>query len=149
MAQLSDFLKAIGPNAAIIFAAWIYMGFLQQRYDSAVDRFRGAVGDFRSGEHEKERAKNLKDQILIYKRRCYLMGWATTIGLVSAILLITSLMFGGLDVLMPHTPWIAVAGIATSFAGFALIIVAALIVIAEGQPTDRQLDDEIRDVRDL
>ena len=29
--ELSDVLKAIGPAASIIFAAWIFTGFLQQR----------------------------------------------------------------------------------------------------------------------
>jgi hypothetical protein len=38
--ELSDVLKAIGPAASIIFAAWIFMGFLQQRYDAAVSRYR-------------------------------------------------------------------------------------------------------------
>ncbi|MCV5261776.1 hypothetical protein OFC55_29280, partial [Escherichia coli] len=34
-------------------------------------------------------------------------------------------------------------------AGFALVIVAAAIVIAEGRIVHRQLDDELRDVPDL
>jgi hypothetical protein len=37
--DLNEILKNIGPSAAIIFAAWIFMGFLQQRYDAAIDRF--------------------------------------------------------------------------------------------------------------
>lgn len=149
MVQLGDFLKAIGPNAAIVFAAWIFMGFLQQRYDSAVDRFRDAVGDFRSRQHEDGRTQNLKDQILLYRRRCRMMGWATFVGLVSAILLISSLIFAGLDVIMPHTSPIIALGVATSFGGFGLVIVAALIVIVEGLTVNRQLDDETRDIPDL
>src|SRR3982751_4395698 len=87
--ELGDVLKAIGPNAAIVFAAWIFMGFLQQRYDSAIDRYREAVGDFRSNDHESGRADNLKDQILTYRHRCKLMGQATIIGLFSSIPLIS------------------------------------------------------------
>lgn len=149
MVQLGDFLKAIGPNAAIVFAAWIFMGFLQQRYDSAVDRFRDAVGDFRSHQHEENRSGNLKNQILMYRRRCRMMGWATVVGLISAIFLISSLIFGGLDVILPHSSWITFIGIVTSFAGFGLVIVAAVIVIAEGFSVNRQLDDETRDVPEL
>ena len=101
MAQLGEVLKAIGPNASIVFAAWIFMGFLQQRYDSAIDRYREAVGDYRSNEHDERRAGNLKDQILTFQHRCRLMGTATLLGLVAAILLIGSLMFGAADVLLP------------------------------------------------
>jgi hypothetical protein len=149
MAQLGEVLKAIGPNASIVFAAWIFMGFLQQRYDSAIDRYREAVGDYRSNEHDERRAGNLKDQILLYQHRCRLMGSATLLGLVAAILLIGSLMFGAADVLMPKQPVITTAGVLTSMLGFALVILAACFVIAEGRIVRRQLDDELRDVPDL
>lgn len=149
MPQLADVLKAIGPNAAIVFAAWIFMGFLQQRYDSAIDRYREAVGDFRSNDHDSSRAGNLKDQILTYRHRCKLMGQATVVGLVAAILLIASLIFGALDVLIPKVKLIMVAGTASSLIGFILVIVAAAMVIAEGRIVHRQLDDELRDVDDL
>lgn len=149
MVQLGDVLKAIGPNAAIVFAAWIFMGFLQQRYDNAIDRFRESVGDYRSNDHAEERAGNLRSQILTYLHRCRLMGWATLAGLLAAILLIASLIFGALDVLIPQVPLITIGGIASSLAGFALVIAAAVIVIVEGRVVHRQLDDELRDVPEL
>ena len=65
--QLNAVLKAIGPNASIIFAAWIFMGFLQQRNDAATDRYRSAVGDYRSEVHEGDRTSNLKRQVLSYR----------------------------------------------------------------------------------
>jgi uncharacterized membrane protein YraQ (UPF0718 family) len=147
--QLGEVLKAVGPNASIIFAAWIFMGFLQQRYDNATDRYREAVADYRSNEHEDDRAGNLKDQILMYRRRCLLMEWATLVGLVAAILLIAALIFGALDVIIPKNPIISVAGTASAIAGFVLVIVSAAMVIAEGRVVHRQLDDELRDVPDL
>lgn len=149
MVQLSDVLKAIGPNAAIIFAAWIFMGFLQQRYDGALDRYRRAVGDYRSNEHDASRADNLKHQVLAYRRRCRLMSQATLVGLVAAILLIISLIFGVLDVLLPRTAIIIACGTVTAVAGFILVIVATIIVILEGRIVRRQIDDELRDVADL
>jgi hypothetical protein len=149
MPELGDVLKAVGPNASIVFAAWIFMGFLQQRYDSAIDRYRSAVGDFRTNDHDDDRAGNLKDQILTYRSRCQLMGKATLVGLVAAILLIAALVFGALDVLIPRTPVIMAAGTGASIVGFLLVILAATIVIAEGRIVARQLDDELRDVGDL
>jgi uncharacterized membrane protein YraQ (UPF0718 family) len=142
-------LKAIGPNASIVFAAWIFMGFLQQRYDGAISRFQKAVGDYRSNDHEEERSGNLKDQILTYVQRCKMMRWATLVGLVSAILLIASLIFGALDVIVPNNPVISIIGTICAIAGFVLVIVATIIVIAEGTIMHRQLKDEVRDVPDL
>lgn len=149
MNQLSEVLKAIGPNASIVFAAWIFMGFLQQRYDNAIDRYRSAVGDYRSEDHDGDRAGNLKDQVVIFRHRCSLMARATLIGLLAAILLIAALIFGALDVLVPRSPVIAWSGTLSAIAGFVLVIVAAAFVIAEGRIVDRQLDDELRDVPDL
>ena len=149
MFQLGDVLKAIGPNASIIFAAWIFMGFLQQRYDNATDRYREAVGDYRSNDHGDDRAGNLKDQILTYRHRCKLMGWATMVGLVAAILLIVSLIFGALDVIIPKNAFITAAGTGAAIMGFVLVIIAAGIVIAEGSIVRRQLEDELRDVPEL
>jgi uncharacterized membrane protein YraQ (UPF0718 family) len=147
--QLGDVLKAIGPNASIVFAAWIFMGFLQQRYDNAINRYREAVADYRSNEHEDDRAGNLKDQILMYRHRCLLMEWATLVGLVAAILLIAALIFGALDVVIPKNAIISAAGTASAIIGFVLVIVAAAMVITEGRIVHRQLDDELRDVPDL
>lgn len=149
MVQLSDILKAIGPNASIVFAAWIFMGFLQQRNDGALDRYLRAVGDYRSNKHDVTRADNLKSQVLAYRRRCRLMNRATFVGLIAAILLISSLIFGALDVMFPNTAIINVCGTATAIGGFVLVIVAAVIVIIEGQVVERQIDDELRDVPDL
>ena len=149
MVQLSDVLKAVGPNAAIVFAAWIFMAFLQQRYDGALDRYRTAVGDYRSNQHDPTRADNLKHQVLSYRRRCRLMSGATLVGLLAAILLIGSLIFAALDIIVPKSEIITVCGIATAMGGFVLVIVAAVIVIAEGLVVERQIDDELRDVSNL
>ena len=149
MTQLSEVLKAIGPNASIVFAAWIFMGFLQQRYDAAIDRYRSAVGDYRSEPHDDGRRGNLKEQLLKYRYRCKLMAWSTMVGLVSAILLIAALIFGALDVITPKNAVITTAGIASSMLGFILVIVAAIIVLVEGLVVSRQLDDELTDVPDL
>ena len=149
MVQLGDVLKAMGPNAAIVFAAWIFMGFLQQRYDAAIDRYRAVIGDYRSGDHDAERGANIKDQILSYRQRCALMAWATLAGLVAAILLIASLMLGAIDVMVPRVAAVTIGGIVAALGGFTLVIVAALIVVAEGQIVRRQMDDELRDVPDL
>lgn len=146
MVQLSDILKAVGPNASIVFAAWIFMGFLQQRNEGAIGRYKQAVGDYRSNKHDGDRADNLKAQVLAYRQRCRLMSQASLVGLVAAILLISSLIFGALDVILPNTAAITVCGIVTSIGGFVLVIVAAIIVIIEGRIVERQIDDELRDV---
>jgi hypothetical protein len=147
--ELSEILKAIGPSASIIFAAWIFMGFLQQRYDAAINRYRQAISDFRTHEHQPERHDNIREQILLYRRRCELMNWACFGGLVAAILLIFTLVTGELDVIVPHSTILTIAGAVSAFIGFALVIACAGFVIADSLHTRSQLDAELLDVPDL
>jgi hypothetical protein len=53
--ELKDVLGAIGPSASIVFAAWIFMGFLQQRYTAAYERYRSLIEDYRNGRLSLER----------------------------------------------------------------------------------------------
>jgi Protein of unknown function (DUF2721) len=147
--NLADVLKAIGPAASIIFAAWIFMGFLQQRYDAAVDRYRQAISDFRTGNHEPDRHDNIRDQILVFKRRCELMNYACMVGLVSAILFLLTLIAGELDVIIPNNALLAAIGSITAFGGLTLVIVGSVLVIMEASYAHRQLDAELLDVPDL
>ena len=147
--ELSDVLKAIGPAASIIFAAWIFMGFLQQRYDAAVSRYRQAISDFRTGNHALDRRDNIRDQILVFKRRCELMNYACMVGLASAILLLLTLIAGEIDVVIPNTPLLAVVGSISAFVGLTLVIVGSVLVIMEASYAHRQLDAELLDVPDL
>lgn len=149
MVPLSDVLKAIGPNAAIIFAASIFMGFLQQRYDGTLGQYREAVTEFRSKDHPETRSDSLRDQVLSYQRRCKLMSLATLFGLVALILLVSSQLFSTLDVFIPKSSLIAVCGTVAVVGGFVFVIAAAGIVIVEGRVVSRLIDDELRDVPEL
>jgi hypothetical protein len=47
--KLKDVLDAVGPTASLIFAAWIYLSFLQQRYSSGYQNYRDLVSMYRDG----------------------------------------------------------------------------------------------------
>ena len=140
--QLSDVLKAIGPTASIIFAAWIFLSFLQSRYDAALARYRELLGEHRKGE-DAERAGSAKREIEVYARRCTIMSWAVTLGLVSAILFLVTLIGGALDVIFPRTAAITLIASTTGVAGFTLVIVAAGFVIVDNIGAPGQIRQEL------
>jgi hypothetical protein len=146
---LSDVFKAIGPTASIIFAAWIFMGFLQQRYDAAVERYREMIGIYREIEQSKDRRANAKDQIMRYKRRCELMNYACLTGLVSAIMLLLTLIVGELDVILPGITFLKYISAGAAFLGLTLVIAAAALVIVESVISHRLLNEELLDVPEL
>lgn len=147
--DLTNILKTIGPAASIIFAAWIFMGFLQQRYDSAIERYRSMVGQYRAGDISDERRGNIRHQVLVYKRRCEHMNYANIIGLTSAVLLILTLITGELDIIFPNAVPLKYISAGSCLAGFVLVIVASIFVIVESSITHRQLDSELLDIPDL
>jgi hypothetical protein len=77
--ELKDLLQAIGPSASLIFAAWIFLSFLQSRYSSAYEHYRQLIAELRTHREQDRRLQSLCRQILAYKRRCEQMRWATNI----------------------------------------------------------------------
>jgi hypothetical protein len=147
--EMSDILKAVGPSASIVFAAWIFMGFLQQRYDAAISRYRAAISDFRTNKHGADRHDNIRDQILVYKWRCELMNYACQTGLVAAVLFLLTLLVGEGAVILKDSPILTLIGSGAVFLGLLLVISAAAMVFWESSYTPRQLDAELLDVPGL
>ena len=147
--QLKDVLQAIGPNASIVFAAWIFMSFLQERYSAAFGIYRTLIQQCREGGDNEHRLNNMRDQVLLFRRRFELMGLALNMGLAAAILLIATLIGGALNVIFPHLRFIEYASTVAAIAGFALVIVAAALVWRENAIIKRFVTSELLDVPDL
>jgi steroid 5-alpha reductase family enzyme len=146
---LENFLKAVGPSASLIFASWIFLTFLQSRYSSSYDRYRNLISEYRQGHPDQKRHHNIKQQIILYKQRCEQMQKATNIGVVSAILLIISLINAGLNEMIGKK--IVIEWLSAIFAIFGLIfvIVAASFVIKENVLIQQAIDQEPSDIPDL
>jgi len=147
--QLSDVLKAVGPTASMIFAAWIFLSFLQTRYDAAVERYRELVEGYRKAEQSREEALRAKREITVLARRCTVMSYAITVGLVSAVLLLITVIGGALDVMIPDSPVIGLVSSVSSVLGLGLVIVAAGLVIFDSVGAPGQIRQELRDVPDI
>ncbi len=147
--DIASIFKAIGPAASIIFAAWIFMGFLQTRYDAAVDRYRALIGQYRDGSHHEARRGNMRDSILVYKKRCEIMNAASMIGLVSAIILVLALIIGELAIAFPAVALLKFASMGATLLGLFLVVVATCVVLYESLIIHRQLETELLDVPDL
>jgi Protein of unknown function (DUF2721) len=147
--DLKAILGEIGPSAALVFASWIFMGFLQQRYTAADDCYRVMIEHFRSGDRRQDRLGNIKDQILLYKRRCDLMRTATNIGLVAAIFLITTLILAGIDNVFGGVAALRYLGTGSALTGLAMVAAAAALVIRENSIVKRASIAELLDIPEL
>ena len=125
------------------------MGFLQVRYDAAVDRYRALVNQYRDGKDLEARRGNLRDSILVYKKRCEIMNVASVIGLTSAIILILALIFGELSLVFTSVPTLKFVSFGMTLIGLSLVIAASAIVLYESLIIHRQLETELLDLPDL
>lgn len=142
--ELKDVMEAVGPSAALAFAAWLFLQLLQQRYTSAYTRYRELVEGYRTGEDGKRR-EVIKGEILIYRKRVLYMLYATNIGMVAAILLLLALISSGLDAVFKFD-WLKYIGATGIVVGLALVAVCCVIVIIENSLIKQPIEAELHDL---
>jgi Mn2+/Fe2+ NRAMP family transporter len=147
--QLKDLLQALGPTASLIFAAWIFLTFLQSRYAAAYQYYRALIAELRDHDERDRRRESLIGQTLEYRQRCEQMRLATQIGVSSAIVLIASLVFGALGTMYDTVDVWKYLTAGCAIVGLLLVIWAAALVLVENFGLRRILDSDAQDVPEL
>lgn len=142
--ELKDVMEAVGPSAALAFAAWLFLQLLQQRYTSAYTRYRELVDNFRTGVEGKRRDV-IKSEILIYRKRVLYMLYATNTGMVAAILLLLALISSGLNAVFKWD-WLKYIGATGIVAGLALVTLCCFVVIVENTLIKHPIEAELHDL---
>jgi Protein of unknown function (DUF2721) len=125
------------------------MCFLQNRYAQAFQLYRELIQQCREGTMEPSRRANVRDQVLLFRRRFELMRLATNRGLTAAILLITTLVGGAVNAVFPDAPIIQGLSVICAIAAFLQVITAAALVVKENSIIQRAMDAELLDLPDL
>jgi hypothetical protein len=147
--ELKDFLEALGPSASLIFAAWIFLSFLQERYTSAYDRYRSMIDGYRHASDDDPHRSSIRRQIVLYRTRCEQMRRATNLGVIAAIALIASVIAAGVDVMLGGTGALKYVSSLAALLGLALVIAAATYVLRENRAIREAMDEEPADVPEL
>jgi len=122
-------MEAVGPSAALAFAAWLLQQMLEQRYGAARARYCGLVDTLRTGMKGKRR-EVVREEIDICHKRAMVMLHATRIGMAAAILLLLSLIISALDTAL-KADWLKILGAPGIMLGLVLAVPAALFVALE------------------
>ena len=146
--ELSKVKEAVGPNAGLVFASWMFMQLLQGRYTAAFTRYRELISDFRHG-IEGKRKDTVRDQIALYRERVDYMRRALDLGLYAAMLLIGTLIIAALSAMFGAPAFLKYLGTLTTLAGLAAIIWSAALVVAENRLIKLPLDHEMEDIPEL
>ena len=151
--QLKDVLTAAGPTASLIFAAWIFRSFLQERYTGSYERYRALVSELREKQAPEQlspaRRRSLHDQVGLYRRRCEQMRLATNIGVIAAIVLILGVISSVIGLMVPQLSVTKYTSVGAIIVGLILVIVAASYVLAENTSIRTAMEREVADLPDL
>jgi hypothetical protein len=145
--QLKEVMEAVGPSAALAFAAWLFLQLLQQRYSAAYSRYRELVDAYRTG-LEGKRREIVKEEILIYKKRVVYMMHSANVGTVAAMLLLTALVCSALNAVF-KLDWLKFIGAPCIILGLFLVIPAAALIIVENRMIRRPIDAELSDLEEF
>lgn len=150
--ELKDVLTSVGPAASLIFASWIFLTLLNSRYVAAFDMFRSLVSEYRDKQQnrgEDQRRKSVREQILLYKKRCEQMRLSLNIGLVAAMFLIASLTTSAIQIAFPQISILKPISLFGIIIGLLLVIAAAAVVMRENIEIEKALKSELSDLPDL
>lgn len=145
--KLKEIMDAVGPSAALAFAAWLFLQLLQQRYTSAYTRYRDLVDSYRTGLDGKRRDV-IKGEIFLYRKRVLYMLYGANIGMVAAILLLLALISSGLDAVF-KADWLKYIGAGGIIVGLSLVVVSCVIVMVENTLIKGPIEAELEDVEGL
>jgi hypothetical protein len=143
--ELKDVMEAVGPSAALAFAAWLFLQLLQQRYTAAFERYRDLVEALRNGADGK-RGEVVKNEIMLYRKRVLYMMHATNIGMVAAMLLLLALISSALNAVF-KLGWLKYIGAPGIVLGFSLVVVACVFVIIENSMIKKPIEAELHDLK--
>jgi hypothetical protein len=146
--DLKDVLQTIGPNAGLLFAAWIFLQFVQTRYIASYDQYRALIDLYRGASGNERRRGSLGEEIFVYRRRCEQMRIATNLGVASAIALITSLVAAALTSML-RLDFLKFVSAPLAIIGLLLVAAAAVLVYKENNELRSAMDRELSDLPDL
>jgi hypothetical protein len=145
--QLKDILQTAGPTAALVFASWMFLQLLTQKFTSTFSQYRALIAEYRSADVSDQRRQHLGEQIPVYKRRCEQMQRATVIGVVAAILLIFTLLAATVETIFGgDLPVLKYAGAAASVLGLSALLWAAVYLILENKSVVATVISEMKDL---
>jgi hypothetical protein len=145
--KLKEVMDAVGPSAALAFAAWLFVQLLQQRYTAAYTRYRKLVESVR-GNVDGERRDVVKGEILLYRKRVLYMLYGTNLGMVAAILLLLALISSGLDAVFKFD-WLKYIGAAGIVFGMTMVVICCCIVIVETTLIKQPIEAELQNIERL
>jgi hypothetical protein len=144
--DLKAVLETVGPTASLLFAAWIFLQYLNQRYIESVKRLRELIQQRRDQPKEADGSDRLSDQVAMYRRRCLLMSRATNIGLAGAMCLLATLISGAFITVFDGPSILAAVASFGAMVGLGLVLVATVYVVVENRLMTTALRSELSDL---
>jgi hypothetical protein len=147
MFDLKDVLNTAAPTASLIFASWLFLQLVSSRYEATIVRYERAMEELR-GECPPPRRDTVLAVARLHGRRFHHMERAMSLGLLAATFLVSSLGMASFQ-LMTGATWLNFTTMGALITGLVLLVVCALLTMAENGLGRRTLLLERADVPEL
>lgn len=146
--KLTDLLGSAGAAIGIIIAGTIFRQYLSMKYMELAGRLRELAADYRGRGDQEPRYQPLQCLIRLYGHRLFLLQWASTIGAVALLCLLTAVFTGALSLIAPASRLNKIVGTASLLLGLLLMAVAVGLELLETIGARREINNEVADLDD-
>jgi hypothetical protein len=146
--NLTDLLGAAGATIGVIISGTIFLQFLSSKSTELAKRYRELAKEYRQGEVNDARHSVLQPQIRIFRRRLWLLLWASWLAGGALVCFIFAVVSGGISMLLPKTGSVNVIGAVMLFVGLGTIALAVFLEVLESIFSRHELHDEVGDLDD-
>ncbi len=147
--NLKDILNTAAPTATLVFAAWIFLGLVSSRLQSAIDRCQALADEYRRGHAQEERKRHICEQIRLYRERSRQLQKTMGLGMIAAIFLILTLMNATVSMIRPDLLFLAQISIGCSLGGMLLLMLAVAFMLSENAKLPKALESEVGDIPEV
>jgi hypothetical protein len=134
--DLKDVLNAAGPTATLLFASWIFLGYLNSRLSDSQKRFN---------DHDA-RHKSIYDQIKQNRKRCDLLFLATNDALRGAYFMFATIATGIISIATQQPPWLCIFNLCCALSGLVFLVLSVGKALAENKLLHQSITSEVADV---
>ncbi len=149
--DIAKFVGAASAPVTLIIATVLFLANLTTRWWAVSGLFHQLTGEYRAmgPDHGSTRSDKVRLQVGYYTRRLKLLQWATTVLTVAILFFILTVLFTGLNILVPRNPTLMVLTIFYCVAGLLLLSVAVSMELIQNNMGRRATELEMEEFPEL
>lgn len=144
--KVTDLFNTVGAPIGVIIAGTIFLQFLSSKYVGLFCTFAQLTKEYREHQKTAPRHTPLVTQIAIYRRRLWLLTWASWVAACALVILILPIIAGLLSLAFPEFITLKEIGLFCLVLGMCLIGGGVALELSESIVARHEIREELADL---